>query len=151
MNARIFQHENEHMNGYVFTDLVSKMKLERGKKAQAKLIKQTIRRQQQRLYNEVQEKDENTENKKLDVSNLDFKEGVNSIKIFAASDEVLKPFEYSKSFIVLKENNDIPQSEILESSRIVENNEWYVLFILPIIVGIIIFGIRKSRLSANNK
>ena len=34
-------------------------KLERGKKAQAKLIKQTIRRQQQRLSNEVQEQDDN--------------------------------------------------------------------------------------------
>ena len=42
MSARIFQHENEHMNGYIFTDLVSKMKLDRAKKAQAKLIKQTI-------------------------------------------------------------------------------------------------------------
>ena len=49
MSARIFQHENEHMNGYIFTDLVSKMKLDRAKKAQAKLIKQTIRAQQQRL------------------------------------------------------------------------------------------------------
>ena len=56
MNARIFQHENEHMNGYIFTDLVSKMKLDRGKKAQAKLIKQTIRRQQERLRNEVASK-----------------------------------------------------------------------------------------------
>jgi peptide deformylase len=44
MSARIFQHENEHMNGYIFTDLVSKFKLERGKKAQKKLIKETIRR-----------------------------------------------------------------------------------------------------------
>jgi peptide deformylase len=59
MSARIFQHENEHMNGYVFTDLVSKMKLERGKKAQSKLIKQTIRAQQQRLRNEVKTKNEN--------------------------------------------------------------------------------------------
>ena len=33
MPARIFQHENEHMNGYVFTDLVSKLKLERAEKA----------------------------------------------------------------------------------------------------------------------
>ena len=32
MPARIFQHENEHMNGYVFTDLVSKFKLERAEK-----------------------------------------------------------------------------------------------------------------------
>ena len=56
MSARIFQHENEHMNGYIFTDLVSKTKLDRGKKAQAKLIKQTIRRQQQRLRDEVASK-----------------------------------------------------------------------------------------------
>jgi hypothetical protein len=32
------------------------MKLDRGKKAQAKLIKQTIRRQQERLRNEVASK-----------------------------------------------------------------------------------------------
>ena len=44
MSARIFQHENEHMNGYIFTDLVSKFKLDRAKKAQKKLIKETIRR-----------------------------------------------------------------------------------------------------------
>ena len=44
MAARIFQHENEHMNGYIFTDLVSKFKLDRAKKAQKKLVKETIRR-----------------------------------------------------------------------------------------------------------
>ena len=44
MSARIFQHENEHMNGYLFTDLVSKFKLDRAKKAQKKLIKDTIRK-----------------------------------------------------------------------------------------------------------
>jgi peptide deformylase len=57
MSARIFQHENEHMNGYVFTDLVSKMKLDRAKKAQSKLVKQTIRAQQQRLKEQVSRKD----------------------------------------------------------------------------------------------
>ena len=45
MSARIFQHENEHMNGYLFTDLVSKFKLDRAKKAQKKLIKETVRKQ----------------------------------------------------------------------------------------------------------
>ena len=44
------------MNGYIFTDLVSKMKLDRAKKAQSKLIKQTIRNQQQRLRQEVTSK-----------------------------------------------------------------------------------------------
>ena len=45
MSARIFQHENEHMNGYVFTDLVSKMKLERAEKAKEKMIKEIQKRQ----------------------------------------------------------------------------------------------------------
>ena len=44
MSGRIFQHENEHMNGYLFTDLVSKFKLDRAKKAQKKIIKETIRK-----------------------------------------------------------------------------------------------------------
>ena len=44
MPGRIFQHENEHMNGYLFTDLVSKFKLDRAKKAQKKIIKETIRK-----------------------------------------------------------------------------------------------------------
>ena len=45
MPGRIFQHENEHMNGYVFTDLVSKLKLERAEKAKEKMIKEIKRRQ----------------------------------------------------------------------------------------------------------
>ena len=56
MSARIFQHENEHMNGYVFTDLAGKLKLDRAKKAQAKLIKETIKAQQQRLRSEIASK-----------------------------------------------------------------------------------------------
>ena len=43
MPARIFQHENEHMNGYLFTDLVSKLKLDRAKKARTKMIKNFTR------------------------------------------------------------------------------------------------------------
>jgi len=43
MSARIFQHENEHMNGYVFTDLVSKLKLDRAKIARTKMIKNFTR------------------------------------------------------------------------------------------------------------
>jgi len=45
MPARIFMHENEHMNGYVFTDLVSKLKLERAEKSKQKMIKELKRRQ----------------------------------------------------------------------------------------------------------
>ena len=43
MNARIFQHENEHMNGYVFTDLVSKFKLKRAEEARMKMMKKFAR------------------------------------------------------------------------------------------------------------
>jgi peptide deformylase len=56
MSSRIFQHENEHMNGYVFTDLVSKLKLERAKKSQKKLVMETIRNQQNRLKAQVETK-----------------------------------------------------------------------------------------------
>ena len=45
MSASIFMHENEHMNGYVFTDLVSKLKLERAEKSKQKMIKEIKRRQ----------------------------------------------------------------------------------------------------------
>ena len=45
MSARIFMHENEHMNGYVFTDLVSKLKLERAEKSKQKMFKEIKRRQ----------------------------------------------------------------------------------------------------------
>ena len=43
MSARVFQHENEHMNGYVFTDLVSKFKLERAQKTRSKMLKEYTR------------------------------------------------------------------------------------------------------------
>ena len=45
MNARIFMHdENEHMNVYVFTDLVSKFKLKRTEKgSRMKMIKRFTR------------------------------------------------------------------------------------------------------------
>ena len=56
MSARIFQHENEHMNGYVFTDLVSKLKLDMAKKKQKKLVTQTIKAQQQRLKSVIASK-----------------------------------------------------------------------------------------------
>ena len=43
MNARIFMHENEHMNRYVFTDLVSKFKLKRAEEARMKMMKKFAR------------------------------------------------------------------------------------------------------------
>ena len=37
--ARVFQHELDHMNGIVFTDLVSKMRLDMAMKKRDKYIK----------------------------------------------------------------------------------------------------------------
>jgi len=78
-------------------------------------------------------------------------EGVNTVKIFAASDEVLKPYEYSKSFIVIGENKGIPNSEILEDVTESQPEYWQILLIIPIFSIIAFLVIRKSRLSTNNK
>ena len=78
-------------------------------------------------------------------------EGVHTIKIFAASDDVLKPYEYSKSFMIISNDKEIPKVEVISDIKESEVNYWYVLLIIPIfsIIGFLV--IRKSRLSANNK
>ena len=45
MNARIFQHENEHMNGYIFKDLVSDFKWKRANEKALKEINKLLKRQ----------------------------------------------------------------------------------------------------------
>ena len=95
-----------------------------------------------------------TENNNASI-NLDEKskiiEGVNTIKIFAASNDVLKPYEYSKSFIVISENKNIPDSDIIEIVNESQTDYWYALLIIPVLIGILIIIIKKSSLSANNK
>ena len=78
-------------------------------------------------------------------------EGISTIKIFAVSNEVLKPYEYSKSFIIISENKEIPDTEIIDSVTELEADYWYALLIIPILIGIATIVIRKSRFSANNK
>jgi len=78
-------------------------------------------------------------------------EGVHTIKIFAASETVLKPYEYSKSFIIVSNEKEIPKTEMMTEIRESEANYWYVLLIIPIFSIIAILVIRRSRLSANNK
>jgi len=97
---------------------------------------------------------EPTENNNASI-NLDGKskiiEGVNTIKIFAASNDVLKPYEYSKSFIVISENKNIPDSDIIEIVNESQTDYWYALLIIPVLIGILIIIIKKSSLFANNK
>ena len=78
-------------------------------------------------------------------------EGINTIKIFAASDNVLKPFEYSKSFMVIKDDKEIPNSKILENITEKQEDSWYGLLIIPVLIAIAAVIIRRSRLSTNNK
>ena len=47
-------------------------------------------------------------------------------------------------------NKEIPNSEILDNITESQADYWYVLLIIPAIIGIAIV-IGKSRLSANNK
>ena len=78
-------------------------------------------------------------------------EGVHTIKIFAASDDVLKPYEYSKSFIIISNDKEIPKVETISEIKETQVDYWYVLAIIPIFSIIAVLVIRKSRLSANNK
>ena len=45
MNARIFQHENEHMNGFIFKDLVSDFKWKRARAKAQKEIDKILKKQ----------------------------------------------------------------------------------------------------------
>ena len=65
--------------------------------------------------------------------------GANSIKIFAISDSVLKPDFYQSSFLVSKNNVELP-STIINTSNI-ENKINYSGWIIPIILVMIIIGI----------
>ena len=92
----------------------------------------------------------NLENIYLDKSS-DIIEGVHTIKIFAASESVLKPYEYSKSFIIVSNDKEVPKTEIMTEIKKSETNYWYVLLIIPIFSIIAVLVIRRSRLSANNE
>ena len=78
-------------------------------------------------------------------------EGVHTIKIFAVSDDVLKPYQYSKSFMIISNDREIPKAEIISEIKESQVDYWYGLLIIPILIGIAAIVIRKSRFSANNK
>ena len=65
--------------------------------------------------------------------------GANNIKIFAISDSVLKPDFYESSFLVTKNNLEIPQTTINVEN--IENEINYNIWIIPIliIVGIVAY------------
>jgi len=83
--------------------------------------------------------------------NFEIIEGVHTIKIFAVSEDVLKPYEYSRSFIIISDDKEIPDVEIMSNIKESQINYWYGLLIIPILIGIAAIIIRKSRFSANDK
>tara|TARA_B100001123_G_scaffold232163_1_gene260726 strand:- start:4777 stop:7200 length:2424 start_codon:yes stop_codon:yes gene_type:complete len=73
-------------------------------------------------------------------------EGINTIKIFAASDDVLKPYEFTKSFLTIKGEKNLPNSEITTNISNSQGDDYYILLIIPalIIAGILIIKKIKS-------
>jgi peptide/nickel transport system substrate-binding protein len=65
--------------------------------------------------------------------------GANSIKVFAISNSVLKPDFYESSFLISKNNLELP-SAIINTSNI-ENEKDHNMWIIPIILIITIIGV----------
>ena len=72
-------------------------------------------------------------------------EGVNTMKIFAASDKVLKPYEYSKSFMIISDNKEIPSTEIMNDVKESQTDYWYLLLMIPILIVIVIIVFRQIK------
>ena len=89
---------------------------------------------------------------KSETSDLDT--GTNTIKIFASSDEVLRPDNYSTAFLVVESETSfptVPISEIEASSEGTSYTGIVLAIIGVIIVGIIVYirRKRKTKLSRN--
>jgi len=84
-----------------------------------------------------------------DASNLNV--GANTLKIFASSDEVLRPDTYTTSFLVVEGQDALPDVPILQAeSKTVETSYAGVISIIVgiIIVGIIVYIRRKRKRKA---
>ena len=72
--------------------------------------------------------------------------GPNTLKIFAASDDVLRPYEFSTSFLVVEPNSSLPQTVISDNYEDVESADSTVLsvVVILIIIGLGVFAIKKK-------
>ena len=72
--------------------------------------------------------------------------GPNTLKIFAASDNVLKPYEFSTSFLVVEPNSSFPEPIMSTSSLNIQENDYTVsiVIIILIIIGLITFTVKKK-------
>ena len=53
--------------------------------------------------------------------------------------------------MVIKDDKEIPNSKILENITEKQEDSWYGLLIIPVLIAIAAVIIRRSRLSTNNK
>ena len=79
------------------------------------------------------------------VSKLDI--GANTLKIFAASDDVLRPYEYSTSFLVSETSSTLPDVEVTQTFSEIERDD-YSIFIIILIAILVTAGIVISRLKS---
>jgi hypothetical protein len=63
----------------------------------------------------------------------------------------LKPYKYSKTFIIISNDKEIPKTKIMIEIKKSETKKRYVLLIIPIFSIIAVLVIRRSSLSWNNK
>ena len=72
--------------------------------------------------------------------------GTNTLKIFAASSDVLKPYEFSTSFLVVESNSSFPEPAISTNSLNAQENDYTVttIIIILIIIGLIAFVLKKK-------
>ena len=72
--------------------------------------------------------------------------GPNTLKIFAASDDVLKPYEFSTSFLVVEHDSSFPEPIISTNSLNIQETDYTIsiVIIILIIIGLIMFAVKKK-------
>ena len=72
--------------------------------------------------------------------------GPNTLKIFAASDNVLKPYEFSTSFLVVEHDSSFPEPIISTNSLNIQETDYTIsiVIIILIIIGLITFAVKKK-------
>ena len=72
--------------------------------------------------------------------------GPNTLKIFAASDNVLKPYEFSTSFLVVEHDSSFPEPIISTNSLNIQETDYTIsiVVIILIIIGLITFAVKKK-------
>ena len=84
------------------------------------------------------------------LSNLNT--GANTLKVFAVSDDVLRPFEYSTSFLVSDTLTALPSVEITTSlSESNQNDYSFLLIIIILILGAAIIFVIKAKTQREKK